>query len=529
MSRNSSLLKNATAYAAAFNAADITSAEMRTAIALWFELYYRNKATEETDPCQQIPYTIVRKLTKTAFSEYATTSEDTFAKEVLHSLKDVTSEAMQMVLIGGEAFLKPIPAQNKKYFEFSVVSRNNMLVFARDPHGVPTDIGTIESSSSGNCFYTLLERRTVDGRGYLTIRNKLFKSYAKGTLGQQVPLSSLPQYEQMQEEYTFTRPIGSLGLVRVKTPMVNCVDGSLDGVSVYAAAVGLIHNIDRNEAQLNGEFDRGESRVIVSADMLSTDENGKKAMRDKLFVGLDEDPETAGITIFNPTLREASFLARKQEYLRNVENVIGLKRGLLSEVEAAERTATEITSSAGEYNLTIIDFQNMWEDTVRETLRLCGILGQLYQVEGAHDVAEDAVTFDWGNGVLYDEAKTWADYKDMVATGLLKPEIAVGWKFDAPRETEEDFAQIRSKYMPAAEGLLADLPVEGEKIPIASSKPEGNAEIKTLNGAQTQSLLSVIAQYQAGQLSIGQAINVLSIAIGVDKAKARSIIEGALE
>ena len=41
-----------------------------------------------------------------------------------------------------------------------------------------------------------------------------------------------------------------------------------------------------------------------------------------------------------------------------------------------------------------------------------------------------------------------ADYKDMVAAGLLKPEIALGWKFNMPRDTEAQLAKIRKKYMP---------------------------------------------------------------------------------
>jgi hypothetical protein len=119
-------------------------------------------------------------------------------------------------------------------------------------------------------------------------------------------------------------------------------------------------------------------------------------------------------------------------------------------VEAAERTATEVTSSEGDYNLTIIDFQQMWESALREAVRLCGVLGRMYRIPGAHDVEDDSIAVDWGNGVLFDEEKTWADYKDMVAAGLLKPEIALGWKFNMPRDTEAQLAKIRKKYMPEA-------------------------------------------------------------------------------
>ena len=257
----------------------------------------------------------------------------------------------------------------------------------------------------------------------------------------------------------FSSPIGSIGMARLRTPMENCVDGTEDAVSVYAPAVGLIRNINRNEAQLNGEFERGESRIITSADMLRKRVNTAAGtvtfeLKDHVFVGLDEDPETLGVNIFSPVLREQSFLARKQDYLRSAESIIGLKRGLLSEVEATERTAKEITSSEGDYNLTIIDFQQAWEEAVRETVRLCGVLGQMYHIAGAHEAAgDDAVTFDWGNGILFDEEKTWIDMKDQVAKGLLKPEIAVGWRYGMPTDTPADLQKVRERYMPEIDAM----------------------------------------------------------------------------
>lgn len=49
---------------------------------------------------------------------------------------------------------------------------------------------------------------------------------------------------------------------------------------------------------------------------------------------------------------------------------------------------------------------------------------------------------------------------------------------------------------------------------------------KTLNGAQTQSLIAVMAQYSSGALSEGQAVAIISTAIGVTKDEARAIIRG---
>ncbi len=436
----------------AFGAKDCTSDKMKQGITEWFDLYYNQEATKGKDPCQRIAFTVVEKLTKTCFGEYQATSKDEFAQSVLAALDNVRKNAMQLTMIGGEAFLKPIFTPGG--IAFSAIRRDNVLVFARSAVGTPTDIGTMERTTRGRFFYTLLERRSVDAVGRLTIRNMLYRSDTAGVLGHPVPLGSLAQYEQIAEEYTFSEPLGGLGLVHLKMNTVNCVDGSTDGVSVYAPAAGLIHNIDRNEAQINGEFERGQSKVFASADLMTFDRNGKRRFSDDVFVALDEAPEDMGLTIFSPELREQSFLNRKKEYLRNVESMLGIKRGLLSEVEAQERTAREITSSEGEYNLTIIDLQEIWSNAVRDAVTLCGKLGKLYRMPGAHEVAEDAVMLDFGNGVLFDEEKTWANYLDMVARGLLKPEIAVGWRFNLPTETERDLQKIREKYMPALQSLV---------------------------------------------------------------------------
>ena len=67
-------------FADAFKANDRTSTYMRDAINLWFGLYFTQGKTETSDPCQQIPFTIVRKLSKAVFSEYEAKSKDIFAQ-----------------------------------------------------------------------------------------------------------------------------------------------------------------------------------------------------------------------------------------------------------------------------------------------------------------------------------------------------------------------------------------------------------------------------------------------------------------
>lgn len=429
-------------------ARDCTTAAMNAAIEDWFRLYFDREVTDEEDPCQRLPYTVVSKLSRSCFAEYRAAADggEPFVAGVLDGLDGVRRKAMQLALIGGEAWLKPVPGPGG--FGFSVMRRDMVTVLGRSPDGEATALGSAELTMENGKFYTLLERRSLDEAGRLVIENKLFCSWDGQSIGTPVGLSALPRYAALEPK-AVVGDVGGLGLVSLRLPLENCVDGSPDPVSVYAAATGLIHNINRNERQLDREFDHGESRVFASADLLDKRKNGRPVLPPGLFVGIDDDIANTGVTVFAPALRQESFLARKREYLRNLESLIGLKRGILGEVEAAQRTATEVTSSQGDYSLTIQELQQLWESAVRRAVALCGRLGRLYRIPGAFqpDPAR-AVRIDWGNGVLFDKDREWADTLQLVNAGLLKPEIALAWKYSLPWETDEDLARVRQRLMP---------------------------------------------------------------------------------
>lgn len=444
-------------YEQVFGVRDVTTSKMQAALNDWYDLYFNDQATKEEDPAQRLPTAVVSKLYKVIFSEYEAAparkgGNAEFVKSVMAQVDAVRKKAMQQMLIGGTALLKPIPG--KDGFKFIVVRRPDVAIFNRDDAGNIYDIGTAEQTKIGRTTYTLLERRSVDDGGYLTIESRLFSSADDGILGVEVPLGTLDKYADLVPVLRLPQPVYSVGLIPLRCPAENCVDGSTDAVSVYAAAAGPIHAIYRNDAQLNREFENGRMRMAVSDTMLRRDENGRRRFDDDIFVAapVADVDGSMGITTFAPALREQSYIARKKESLRDIESQIGLKRGVLSDVEEAEKTATEITSSAGEYNLTVKDFQEEWTACAREALRVCSILGAIYNVPGTAKVdPENDLAIRWGNGILYDENKEWATLMQLVNAGLLRPEIALGWKFDMPTDTEADFAAIRKKFMPAAE------------------------------------------------------------------------------
>ena len=274
----------------AFGVKDITTDAMQAAIKDWALLYYQTDATKEEDPCQRIPVAVVSKLTKTTFSEYkavpAKQNAD-YIETILRELDAVRVKAMQQALIGGQCYLKPVFGLTG--LSFTVVSRGSYIPLGRDERDVITDIGMAERTVEGRNYYTLLERRRVDASGNLTIESKLYRSETEQVLGYETSLNALEKYSNLVPEL-FLPGVGSIGLVPVRTPQENTVDGSPDPVSIYAPAAGLIHNINRNEAQMNREFENGRSRIVASADLLKTGYNGKQQLTDDLFVGLEDDP-----------------------------------------------------------------------------------------------------------------------------------------------------------------------------------------------------------------------------------------------
>lgn len=428
----------------AFGKNDVTSVKMRAALREWLDLYYGAPRAGE-DAAPRLAALIVGKLCRTVFAEYETRLPPGAAQPVrqsLAALDAVAKTAMQYALVGGECLLKPVPKNDA--FDFAVIRRDCYAPLARDVHGRILAVGTMERHSCDGRQYALLERRTAGADG-LMIETRLFELNGQA-LGRCVPLATLPACADLVPQL-FLPGVPGVGLAVLRTPLMNCVDGTADAVSIYAPATGLLHALARCEEQLNTEFANGASRVFASEDLLRPDAQGRRALRDDLFVGLPDDPANVGVTVYSPALREQSYLARKQDLLRGCESLLGLWRGILSEVDAAEpRTATEIAATSVDYDLTIRDLQAAWAAAARDAMALCGTLGALYGLDAfTKDTAVPAI--DWGDGVLYDRARIWAEQREMVDAGLLRPELALAWYFDLPHETEDDLAEIRRKFM----------------------------------------------------------------------------------
>ena len=354
----------------AWGVRDCSGAAMVKARELWLRLMYG-------DSILKIPSTIINKLHRAVNAEYRVET----GSDLAHYCANVSNAMLLLAMECGEVLTFPDEEIENAW---GILTRDNVGIFSRDSRGEPTDLGFMACQKwEGREHLKLLQRRTRDADGRLHIVNRLFSSRSERDLGREIPVSA--RFPEVAPQFVYDGVPG-LGMVRMAMPLPNCVDGSREAVSIFAPAARLIQLAEENEGQLCREFENGRSRLVVSRDLLRDGQ-----LQDDLFVGLDEDPQVVGITVFSPELRQESYLQRQQSYLRSIENAVGLRRGLLSQVDTVQRTATEITTSEGEYLATVLMLRRLCEQAARDMVALrCNL-------EGC-EVPE--ITISWGDNVI---------------------------------------------------------------------------------------------------------------------------------
>lgn len=96
-------------------------------------------------------------------------------------------------------------------------------------------------------------------------------------------------------------------------------------------------------------------------------------------------------------------------------------------------------------------------------------------------------------------------------------------------ELDIDYEEIKDKLPVDETEAYKDAQNELDNVEVddveEDVKQEAQEELgKALNGAQTSSLLSVIAQYKGGQLTSDEAVSIISLAIGISEEKARGLL-----
>lgn len=515
------------------------SEAMAEAQQLWHDMYVGEPPwKDKTTQTMRLPASIAREIARLITIEMqvdvsGSARADWLGEQLqplLHTLRMRTEIA---VAHGGMAF-KPYIKGNRIIVD--CIRADAFFPVSYDDEGSITEAVFVDRKTIGQQYYTRLEHHKLDGTSY-TIRNRAFRSYNKTALETEIPLSSVADWADLQIE-TIVENVDKPLFAYFRPALANNIDPSSPlGISVYAEAWELIRDADRQYSRYLWEYEGGELAIDASTDLFDakikrvyksdgtyTDEvhhrlpKGHERLYRLVGASATDSGQAMGMKAWTPVLRDESYKNGLNAILQRIEFACGLAFGTLSDPQSVDKTATEIRASKQRSYAMIADMQAALETALKHLLYCMDVFATAAGLApaGTYDAA-----FAWDDSIVVDTDVEFARRMQLVQAGICKPESLYAWYFGC---TEEQALE----QMPKSTQLFGDEEQMSFAPQSAQAAKEQAKDVsgKTLNGAQTQSLMSVLTQYQAGQLTFGQAVNIISTAIGVTKEEARKIIEG---
>ena len=385
-------------------------------------------------------------------------------------------------------------------------------------------------------YYTLFEKYSSDSNGY-AVEHNLFKSKRKGTIGNPCDLSELHSALSDPVTYKSSEPMFRY----FKPDVSNNIDRfSPLGISVFNGAIDTLKALDVAFDSFSREFILGKKRIIVPSSCIRTvvdPETGNTKRYfdadDEAYVALKCD-ETQDLKITDNTVE-----LRIEEHVSAINALLnilcfqtGLSAGTFS-FDAAQgiKTATEVISAESKTARTVKANKNLVAELIEGLVKSIIALGiDLGQLPASDDYG---ILVTMPDSVIIDDNTKIDNNIKLVNAGLKSKRAAIMDIQNCDEATaEEELARIAKESQ--ISGDMSDLltltdteSTPSDETAETAVEEAEEAANKTLNGAQTQSLISVITQYKAGTLSIGQATNIVSVSIGISKEEAKRIIEGA--
>ena len=213
----------------------------------------------------------------------------------------------------------------------------------------------------------------------------------------------------------------------IKSPINNRKTDDKYGVPITYGCDSTIAEIKETMKQLYREYKLKET--FVGAD--STMFDGKDSLPlNGLFKKIDAGDDTF-FEVFDPAFRP--YTERLQELFKRLEHEIGTSAGILSEVNTANATATEIKRSMYDTFTIVDDMRSNIEKGIEDFLYSANVLANAYNLTPQGDYE---VSFDWDYSLLEDSQEAFSQLITAQSKGIVSEVEVRQWLH--PDETLED-------------------------------------------------------------------------------------------
>lgn len=416
------------------------------------------------------PKTIVEK------KPVSDTTRADYLNSQYEKLKEKLRVQLEYTIAKGGIVVKPYVVMNtfnvdgnkeseRPKIEFDFIQADNFYPMAFDSTGTITEAAFVQTIQNKSVTYHRLEYHKFDN-GTVTIENRAYKSTniqkeSSGVdLGQEIPLSEVPQWKELQRTTTIknvTRPL----FVYFKMPEANTIDMSSPlGVSGYSRAKSLIKDADMQYSRMLWEYEAGEMAIDIDRDALSFKENADghgngvsvlSSLQRRLYRTVDLGESNTFIT-HAPNLRDASYIQGLNTILMRIEDACFLSRGSISDATAEARTATEIKILKQKVFTANAEIQHALELALKDVIYVANVYCDLYKItpDGEYDTS-----FEWDDSILVDIDSELNTRLSLMQQGLAGKVETRMWYFgETEEQAREAIQKIDEENAKAAEADL---------------------------------------------------------------------------
>lgn len=203
----------------------------------------------------------------------------------------------------------------------------------------------------------------------------------------------------------------------IPSPVNNRRTDDKYGVAITYGCDATISEIKETMKQMLDEFRLKKPFLGIDYTMFKTDKNGKitRLPEDGLYRMFDFDDNDKKFNIYDPAFR--SYTERLQELYKRLEDEIGTSRGIISDVQTQNATATEIKRSMYETFNIVDDMRNNIERGLTDFFYACNVLANAYNLS---PMGEYELGFEWSYSLIEDTQAewtqmTWANNKGIIS------------------------------------------------------------------------------------------------------------------
>lgn len=354
---------------------------------------------------------------------------------------------------------------DKYEIEFDFAYANNFYPLAFNASGDIVEAAFIQRRFDKDITYSRLEHhKYFEDEHKVVVTNLAFKSTARGEgadLGQEIPLTSVPEWASI-EPTTVIEHANRLMFAYFKMPEANNIDMySPLGVSGFDKAISLIKDADMQYSRLLWEYEGGELAIDIDRDALRDtevrDDTGNVIMvsklghmQQRLYRPVDIGAEGDTYNPFAPQLRDNSYISGLNTILMHIEDVTGLSRGTISEVDVTEaRTATELRILKQRSYQSNAEIQQAIQVCLEDVIYVMNALCDLYDItpDGEYETS-----FEWDDSILVDVDTELGKRMTLMQNGIMsKKEVRMWYMGETEKQAREALLEVQEENRLAVE------------------------------------------------------------------------------